>query len=90
MLIAVGLIQHLCKSKAISHLLQHLRIRSTAGKYSETSSSFSHTTSTVCEVPGTSVKAFLIYARVQRRIRPYLLLFGCFQGIIMAFGAILP
>ena len=62
MLIAVGLIQHLCKSKAISHLLQHLRIRSTAGKYSETKSPFSCTTSRMREVPGTSVKAFPIYA----------------------------
>lgn len=90
MLIAVGLIQHLCKSKAISHSLQHLRIRSTASKYSETKSSFSCTTSRVCEVPGTSVKAFLIYARMQKRNRTYLLLFGCFQGIMMAFGVILP
>lgn len=32
MLITVGLIQHLCESKAIFHLLRHLRIRSTAGK----------------------------------------------------------
>lgn len=90
MLIAVGLIQHLCKSKAISHLLQHLRIRSMASKYSETESSYSCTTSTVCEVPGTSVKAFLIYARVRKRIRPYLLLSECFQGVMMIFGAISP
>lgn len=47
MLSTVGLIQHLCKSKAISHLLQHLRIGSTAGKNSETESSFSCTTARV-------------------------------------------
>lgn len=70
MLITVGLIQHLCESKAIFHLLQHLRIRSTAGKNSETKSSLPCTASRVCEVPGTSVKAFLIYGRVQKRIRP--------------------
>lgn len=67
MLIAVGLIQHLCKSKAISHLQQHLGIRSTAGKYSETNSSFSRITSGVCEVPATSAKAFLTSARVHWR-----------------------
>lgn len=80
MLIAVGLIQHLCKSKAISHLLQHLRIRSTAGKYSETNSSFSHITSRVREVPGTLAKAFLTYGRVQGRTRPCLLLCGGSKG----------
>lgn len=67
MLIAVGLIQRLCKSKAISHLQQHLGIRSTAGKYSETNSSFSRITSGVCEVPATSAKAFLTSARVHWR-----------------------
>lgn len=88
MLITAALIHHLCKLKAISHSLEHLRIRSMAGKYSETKSSFPCTTSRVCEVPGTSGKAFLIHASVQKRIRPYHLLFGCFQGMMMALGEI--
>lgn len=83
MLITAGLIQHLCKSKAISHLLHHLRIRSMAGKYLETKSSFSCATFRECEVPETPVKALLVHARVQKRTRLYLLLFGCFQEVMV-------